>query len=95
MKCGGWTITDEAKNYPECKLPEGVDLAFKKATENVIGAKYTPLMFLGTQVVSGTNYMILCREVLSDKESTVKICTMILNMPVSGEAQILAVNPIV
>lgn len=38
--------------------------------------------------------MILCRETLSDAEHTVKISTMILNVPASGEPQILAINPL-
>ena len=51
---GGWSapptpaVTDEAK------------AALEKATEGMTGADYTPLALLGTQVVSGTNYALLC-----------------------------------
>ena len=36
-----------------------IDLAFSKAAENYDGVEINPLALLGTQVVSGTNYLIL------------------------------------
>ncbi len=95
MVAGGWTITEDFKNYPVCDLPQGVADAFSEVMKNWVGAKYEPLMYLGTQVVSGTNHMILCRETLADREQTVKAATVIMNAPVSGEPQILAINQIV
>ncbi len=92
--CGGWEITKDALDYPVCNLPENVASAFSKVTTDLVGAKYEPLMYLATQVVSGTNHVILCRETLSDAERTVKISTMILNVPANGDPQILAVNPL-
>ncbi len=92
--CGGWEITKDAVNYPVCNLPEKVATVFSQVTKDLVGAKYEPLMYLSTQVVSGTNHMILCRETMSDAEHTVKISTMILNMPATGDPQILAINPL-
>ena len=51
---GGWTLpgdtalTDEARD------------AFDKAMDGLVGVNYTPLALLGTQLVSGTNYCLLC-----------------------------------
>ncbi len=90
--CGAWEITKDALNYPVCNLPENVASVFSQVTKDLVGAKYEPLMYLSTQVVSGINHMILCRETLSDAEHTVKISTMILNVPANGDPQILAVN---
>ncbi len=42
-------ITDNIKNLLE------------KATENLVGAKYTPVAYIARQVVSGTNHCILCK----------------------------------
>ncbi len=92
--CGGWKITKDALNYPVCNLPENVASVFSKVTMDLVGAKYEPLMYLSTQVVNGINHMILCRETLSDAEHTVKISTMILNIPANGEPQIVTVNPL-
>lgn len=95
MVAGGWTITEDFKNYPVCDLPQDAASAFSEVMKNWDGAKYEPLMYLAAQVVSGTNHMILCRETLVDREQTVKAATVIIYAPVSGEPQILAINPIV
>ena len=51
---GGWTKPDSMEVTDEIK-----DLV-AKATEKLLGATYTPVAFLGSQLVSGTNYSILC-----------------------------------
>ncbi len=54
---GGWkTILHEAE-----PLPEDAQAAFDKAVEKLVGAKYTPVSLLATQLVAGTNYCILCQ----------------------------------
>ena len=57
MTVGGW------ENVP-CEagtLPEDAQAAFDKATETLVGAVYTPVALLSTQVVAGSNYCILCQ----------------------------------
>ena len=51
---GGWT----APASPEITKEVADTLA--KATEKTVGAAYSPVVLLGTQVVAGTNYSILC-----------------------------------
>ena len=53
-KVGGWTLTEDAALTEEAKD------AFDKAMEGLVGVNYTPLALLGTQLVSGMNYSILC-----------------------------------
>jgi hypothetical protein len=48
---GGWSVDE--KN----QLPEGLETFI---TESSLGSKITPISLLGTQVVSGINYMLLC-----------------------------------
>ena len=57
MMVGGWSIT-EAEAQP---LPEDAQAAFDKAMEQLVGATYTPVALLATQLVAGTNYCILCQ----------------------------------
>ena len=55
---GGWAINEEDVSMeanPEAKA------ALEKALEGLTGAGYEPIACLGTQVVAGTNYCILCR----------------------------------
>ena len=55
---GGWTVYEDTA---EAELPEEVKAAFDKALEGYVGMNFTPIAYLGSQVVSGTNYMILCK----------------------------------
>ena len=51
---GGWTISEDAAITDEARA------AFEKAMEGFTGVGYEPVALIGTQVVSGTNYCILC-----------------------------------
>lgn len=54
---GGWEIPVTETNA----LTEEAQAAFDKATEKLMGANYTPVALLATQIVAGTNYCILCQ----------------------------------
>lgn len=54
---GGWEITAAEG----CTLPEAAQAAFEKATGTLLGATYTPVALLATQIVAGTNYCVLCQ----------------------------------
>lgn len=51
---GGWNETKSPIVTKEAQA------AIEKATEGLTGASYTPVAYLANQVVSGTNYCILC-----------------------------------
>ena len=54
---GGWqNVQAEA-----CALPDEVQEAFDKAVGALDGAVYVPVALLASQIVSGTNYCILCQ----------------------------------
>lgn len=36
--------------------------SYKKAVKELVGVDYTPVAYLGSQVVAGTNYLVLCRS---------------------------------
>ena len=65
------TVTSEtseketaAGGYTDTKSPALTDkdkALFKKATESLTGVSYTPVAYLGTQVVAGTNHLFLCK----------------------------------
>ena len=57
MMVGGWEMV-KAEAQP---LTEDAQAAFDKAMEGLVGASYTPVALLATQLVSGTNYCILCQ----------------------------------
>ncbi len=72
---GGWTAPEELTVLP---LPERAQTAFDKAADGFAGSRVEPMALLGTQVVAGTNYAILCRvtPVAPDAVSTVQVATV-------------------
>ena len=64
---GGWYV-----DIPEAKviLSREIQIAFDNATSTLTGATYTPIAVLGKQIVSGTNYAILCYGKASYNDST-------------------------
>ena len=55
---GGWTCTDIGK---VAGISAEGEAAISKALEGFTGVNLKPVVLLGTQLVSGTNYMFLCR----------------------------------
>ncbi len=52
---GGWTpSTDPA-------VTEELQAVFDKGLEGLVGVRYTPVAYLGSQVVAGTNHAFLCQ----------------------------------
>ncbi len=80
---GGWTFTAA----PE--MTEEAQAAFEKAFATEVGVVYTPVALLGTQLVSGLNYCILCSAtvVAPDAQPTYKLVYLYQNL--SGDVEIL------
>lgn len=58
---GGWIRPAGAWSQPQTPdVTEDARKAFDKATEGLLGVKYEALALLSTQLVSGTNYCLLC-----------------------------------
>ena len=63
---GGWKINDE---LPLTTIPKDAVDAFNAAAEKYTDMVLKPVDLLGTQVVSGTNYMFLCKGTKDSKSS--------------------------
>ncbi|MBO6271049.1 MAG: hypothetical protein J6N19_18120 [Clostridium sp.] len=66
---GGWSRAESPDVTDEVKA------LLDKALDGMVGANYTPVAYLGSQVVAGTNHAILCRvsPVYPDAEETYAI----------------------
>lgn len=73
-KVGGWQI-----NVAVGKMPNALATAFGDIFENMIGATYTPIAYLGSQVVHGENHAILAEQKLQNKEGTKNDVLIIIN----------------
>ena len=89
---GGWTVNSgdlSLDGNPDAKA------AFEKATEGLAGYVYEPLAVLGSQLVAGMNYRILCRGtvVIPDAVPTYEIVTVYADLDGGAEITQSAVLP--
>ncbi len=86
---GGWKINED---MPEYKLPEDVQVAFDEV--KVVGTQYVPVLYLGSQLVSGKNYMLICKQISSTPEQSVSIVQVTIYKPLNAPAKITEIKPI-
>lgn len=89
---GGWEVsggyTSMAKN-PEANA------AFRKATAEIDGVSYKAVAVLGTQVVAGTNYAILCRATPIYPGADPEVKVMYIYEDLEGNAEITGFQTII
>lgn len=83
---GGWSF-DEASGG---KLPEDAKSAYSAIKEELDGSEYEPIACLGSQVVAGTNFAVLCKDV-TDGEN-ISLAVIIIYAGISGENQIISMG---
>ena len=81
-KVGGWTLTEDAA------LTEAAQGAFDKAMEGLVGVNYTPLALLGTQLVSGTNYCLLCEAAVVYPDAQPYYAVVTVYQDLQGKAEV-------
>ena len=81
---GGW------QNVPHeaTELPEDAQAAFDKALDGLVGAEYTPVALLSTQVVAGMNYCILCQITPVVPDATPTWALVYIYADLQGNAEI-------
>ena len=79
---GGWTVN---QSFGTPDIPSEPKAAFDKAVKS---GEYTPVAYLGSQVVAGINYAFLC----TDKNGTLN--TVKIYNDLSGNASILDVKAV-
>ena len=85
---GGWEMNgvSDQKN-----LPEDIQKVFEKATATESKYTFEPVAYIGTQVVSGNNHMILCRIMTSDdSDGTYKVAIIYEDLKGNTELTSLA-----
>ena len=88
---GGWSIPDDRTVGT---LPEEVQAAFDKATESLTGAGFTPMAYLGSQIVAGTNYALLCCGEGSAAELGRYLQVIVIYADLDGNAQITGITTV-
>lgn len=85
---GAWTVNHKAGSY----LTTSEKKVFDKAVKALTGVKYTPVLTLGKQVASGTNYAFLCtaQTVTANPSRSWKV--LIANRSPKGKVKLVQVN---
>ena len=70
------------------KSDKTVYSTYKKAMKGLTGVSYSPAAYLGSQVVAGTNYMILCRSQVVYPGAPYKWSLVTVNRDLDGKASL-------
>ena len=61
------------------RLPQKAASAWSAGINGIIGAGYKPLVFVGTQVVKGTNYWFIAEQTLTTRNADKHIVKLCIN----------------
>ena len=88
---GSWTI-----NVVINGMPQKVATAFSALAEQLIGAEYEPIAYLGSQVVNGTNHAVLAKQILTTGRDTTNIVVIVFNeKPGAMEDTLVSIDRVV
>ena len=87
---GGWTVTDE----DGFALPDDVQESFDNAMEGLVGVGYEPLAYLGSQVVAGVNYAVLCRATKVTAEPVSYLAVVSIYRDLEGGCSVNSIHAI-
>lgn len=82
---GGWEVNTGSTSISKNAAAKA---AFKKATAELLGVSYQPIAVLGTQVVAGTKYAILCKATPVIPDATPDITIMYIYENIDGTVDI-------
>lgn len=87
---GGWDISE----LKEVKLPQKAQSAFDAIMNGLVGAEYIPLLYVGSQLVNGTNYCIIALQTIVCANPMKRLVKMVINEK-NGQASIVSINRII
>ena len=85
---GGWEMHDNEASV----LPEDVQTAFDNATETFTGSELKPVVYVASQAVAGTNYMILCEAATTTETPAESYQMVVVYSDPDGNAEITQIK---
>ena len=82
---GGWEVPED---YTQAELPDHVKAVFEKSIEQVGGSTFTPMAYLGSQIVAGTNYAVLVEGELATEEPVKNIQVATIYEDLDGNVEL-------
>jgi len=80
---GGWVLNED--------LPQINDAIFDSATRELIGASYSPICILGSQVVSGENIQYLCYASPISNETSISLKVITIYNNLNNESEVSSI----
>lgn len=80
---GGWTPSES----PE--ITDEVRAVFDKGLENLLGVDYTPVAYLGSQVVAGTNHCVLAQARVVVPDAQPRYVLIYLYEDLQGDVELM------
>ena len=87
---GSWTLAD----FKGCNLPQKAASAFTAVTGGLTGAEYLPVLYVGSQLVNGTNHCILAIQTVITACPEKRLVKVIINEGSDGKASLVSVSGI-
>ena len=88
---GAWNV-----NISIDSMPQKVATAVGKLSEQLIGAEYQPIAYLGSQVVNGINHAVLAEQTILTGKDTKNVVVLIFNeKPNEMEATLVNIERVV
>lgn len=72
------TGTINLENFAEIKLPQKAASAWS-VVENLVGATYKPILYVGSQLVNGTNFWFIAEQTLVTANPTRRLVKLAIN----------------
>lgn len=90
MSLGGWEVK-VSTNFPQ-KVATGI----AQFEEQIIGAEYEAIAYLGSQVVNGVNHAVLAEQTILSGRDTKNAVVMVFNeKPKSMDVSLVSINTVV
>ena len=91
MSVGNWNVKISTNG-----MPQKVATACAKLNETIVGAEYTPIAYLGSQLVNGTNHAVLAEQLIVTGKDVKNIVVLTFNeKPKEPEATLVSIERVV
>lgn len=86
MYLGSIEIDDNLGGYemicaPADRLPQDVATGIGKINGGLLGATYQPILYVGRQIVNGTNHLLIAREIRVTQHKNQEIVAIVIHIP--------------
>lgn len=83
----------ELQEFEACKLPQAAASAWTEI-DQLTGASYRPLLFVGTQITRGLNYIFIAEQTLITAKPETHLTMVVIN-EFNGEFEIVDIEKLV